>query len=406
MIFSLAILSVVGLSSLATLSVDDLKVDPARLEATVRHLASFPTRNTSTPHLTKAAEWVAAEFRKIPGLQVELFEYDVQAGRRVPESKKVVEVLATLPGETERRVLIGGHLDSINMHSGALNDMAAIMAAPAPGANDDLSGVALTMEAARLLSTRKWNHALTFVVFSGEEQGLFGAEALAKHAKAEGWKIDAMLNNDMVGNTHNLRGMKNDREVRLFSEELPAHQSRELARYIAWLVDTHSKGIFFDAKQVKAHKPGFGVKLVLRKDRFGRGGDHTPFNNAGYTAVRFVEAIEEYSRQHTPQDLPEYVDFQYTANIARINILAASAIAQAGAAPSEVKVTLDQSHDTTLTWHGDPAGSYMVYWRETTSPRWEGWKEVKGLKVTLDKINKDDHVFAVGVPGGIPVPAL
>jgi Zn-dependent M28 family amino/carboxypeptidase len=404
LLFGLAALGALAVSTDA-IGLDELRVDPARIEATVRYLAAFPTRNTSSVHLPEAAKWVAGEFSKIPGLRVETFEYTVQAGRRVPATKTVVEVVATLPGETDRRVLIGGHIDSINMHAGALNDQAAIEAARAPGANDDLSGVALTLEAARVLSTRHWRHTLTFVAFSGEEEGLYGAEALARHAREAGWKIEGMLNNDMVGNTHNLRGMKNDREVRVFSEELPAHQSRELARYIAWLTDTHSGGLFFDASQMKLRRPSFGVKLVFRKDRFGRGGDHTPFNNEGFTAVRFVEAIEEYSRQHTPQDLPEFVDFNYTANIARLNILTASALAQAADAPTAVRVTLDQSHDTTLTWHGEASGSYVVYWRETTSPTWEGSKLVKGLTVKLDKINKDDHVFAVGSPGGIPVEA-
>jgi hypothetical protein len=392
---------VIALAALA-LAAPALNVDETRMRALIEHLAAFNTRNTSTPELEQAADWVADEFRKIPGLQVEIFKYDLHAGPRVPVDKSVSEVVATLPGKTERRVIIGGHLDSINMSRGA-----NVYTARAPGANDDLSGVALTMEAARLMSQKTWNDTLVFVAFSGEEQGLFGSAALARYAKEQGWKIDGVLSNDMVSNSSDHLGERDDRNVRVFSEESPTHDSRELARYIEWIQNTRKEELYFDPELTRRRtsKPGHAVKLVFRKDRFGRGGDHSSFNNEGFTAVRFVDVYEEYQRQHTPLDLPEYVDYKYLANNARVNILAASALANAPSPPARVRVVRDQNQTTTLTWEGLADGSYVVYWRETTSPVWEVARAVKGNKAVIEKVNKDDHQFAVGSPGGIPVPA-
>ncbi|HLK14068.1 MAG TPA: M28 family metallopeptidase [Fimbriimonadaceae bacterium] len=378
-------------------------VDESRMRALIEHLAAFNTRNTNTPELERAANWVAAEFRKIPGLQVEIFKYEIHESQRIPKDNTVVEVVATLPGATDHRVIVGGHMDSINMTRGA-----DLYTARAPGANDDLSGVAVTFEAAHLMSQRKWNDTLVFVAFSGEEQGLLGSAALAKHAKAQGWKIDGVLSNDMVSNSSDHLGERDDRNVRVFSEESPNHDSRELARFIEWIQNTRKETLFFDPGVVRKRvaKPAHGVKLVFRKDRFGRGGDHTSFNNEGFTAVRFVEVYEEYTRQHTPMDLPDHVDFKYLANNARVNILAMSALADAPPPPTRVRVTRDQGQSTTLTWSGAPNGEYVVYWRETTSPVWEAALTVKGNKALIEKVNKDDHIFAVGSPGGIPVPAI
>ena len=391
---------VIALAALA-LAAPAMNVDESRMKALIEHLAAFNTRNTSTPELEQAAHWVADEFRKIPGLQLEVFQYDIHQSQRIPVDKKVVEVVATLPGRTDHRVIIGGHLDSINMTRGA-----DLYTARAPGANDDLSGVALTFEAAHLMSQKQWNDTLVFVAFSGEEQGLLGSAALARHAKQEGWKIDGVLSNDMVSNSSDHLGEHDDRSVRVFSEESAAHESRELARYIEWLQNTRKEDLFFDGDltRKRTSKPGHAVKLVFRKDRFGRGGDHSSFNNEGFTAVRFVEVYEEYTRQHTPFDLPDHIDYRYLANNARVNILAASALANAPAPPTRVRVVRDQSQTTTLTWEGAD-GSYVVYWRETTSPVWEAARVFKGNKAVIEKVNKDDHVFAVGTPGGIPVPA-
>lgn len=362
------------------------QVDSKRLRATVEKLASWHNRNTNNDTLTEAAEWLASEYRKIPGLQVELMRYPIAKGSRVPAAKEVVQVVATLPGETDRRIIVGGHMDTINMTPEAGLD------AKAPGANDDASGTALALELARVLSVGKWKNTLMFVAFSGEEQGLLGSRALALRAKSEGWKIDAVLSNDMVGNSRNLLGQSNSREVRVFSEESDTHDSRELARFIHW----NAKG------KVK----GISPKLVFRRDRFGRGGDHTPFNQEGFTAVRFVEVHEEYARQHTPDDLPGGMDWNYLTKNARLNLWTMATLANAAAKPTSVRVDRKQGYDTHLNWQSTPGVRYVVYWRETSSPVWQASKAVGAVsEATISKVHKDDYVFAVGAEGGIPVEA-
>ena len=368
------------------------QVDPKRIRASIEHLAAFNTRNTNTPELFQAAGWIAAQYSAIPGMKVELMKYEIEPSRRVPAKKEVVQVVATLPGADDRRIIMGGHFDSINM-----TEDADVFKSPAPGANDDLSGAMATLEVARVLAQAKWKHTLVFVAFSGEEQGLLGSRALAKRATDELWKIDAVLSNDMIGNSSNNAGQRDSKQVRVFSEDRDPnsehpHNSRELARFIQWTTQQHLKN--------------FGVKLVFRKDRFGRGGDHSPFNEQGFNAVRLTEVFEEYTRQHTPADLPKDIDFAYLANGARVNLIAIAALANAAEPPGNVRVKMDQSHDTTLTWSGSAGTPYVVYWRNTTSPIWEEFKVVGQVDTALvQKVNKDDHIFAVGAEGGIPVVA-
>lgn len=359
------------------------QLSPERLRATVEKLSEFHTRNTLSPTLDNAAEWLAGEYRKIPGMRVELMKYLAPKGRRVPEDKEVVQVIATLPGEDDRIIIVGGHLDSLNLQADPITGRA-------PGANDDASGTALALEAARAMSGKKWKHTLVFVGFTGEEQGLLGSRALAQKAKAENWKIDAVLSNDTVGSSSNKAGQKDEKRVRVFSEESDSHNSRELARFIEFL--TRSKS--------------FGVKLVFRKDRFGRGGDHSPFNDAGFTAVRFIEVHEEYTRQHTPDDLPEHMDWHYLANVTRTNLTVMESLANAGAPPKNVRIDIRQGHSTMISWESEPGVNYIVYWRETTSPVWQGSRDVGAVaKAEIEGVNKDDNVFAVGAVGGVPVTA-
>ena len=355
------------------------------MKATIEHLASYGTRNTNTENLTKAAHWIEGEFKKIPGLEVEIMTYPIKQGRRVVADKDVVQVIATLRGEDDRRVMIGGHFDTINLAGDPLTSLA-------PGANDDASGVALTLECARVLANQKHKHTLVFVAFSGEEQGLFGSTALAKRAKAEKWTIDGLLSNDTVGSSHGAGRVKDKKRVRLYSEDVATHQSRELARLIEW--------------ECKSEIKGFAPWLVFRKDRFQRGGDHTPFNNEGFNAVRFVEAVEALADQHTPNDTADKIDYAYLSNVARINLLAASQLANAGPAPVGVKYDAKQAYDTKLTWTAVPGVSYVVYWRETSSAVWQKSKVVGEVgTATIKGYNKDDHTFAVGAAGGIPVSA-
>ena len=361
------------------------EVSKDSLRQTLTHLSTYPTRNTNTPELEKAAEWIASEFKKIPGLRVELMRYDVKKGRRVVADKSVVQVVATLPGESDKKVIVGGHLDTINLTGDPLT-------AIAPGINDDGSGVALTLECARILSQKRWRNTLVFVAFSGEEQGLFGSGALAERAQKESWKIEAMLNNDTVGASQGPGKLKDKKRVRLYSEESTDHNSRELARFIEW--------------ETRGKVKGFSPWLVFRKDRFQRGGDHAPFNIKGFNAVRFVEAIEYLTHQHTDKDTLEGIDFDYLANVVRLNLISLSSFASAADAPTNVRYDAKQAHDTIVRWNSQPGVSYRVYWRESSSSVWQGMVEAgEKNEVIIKGKNKDDHVFAVGAVGGVPISA-
>ena len=365
------------------------KISPDALRVTVVRLSALPTRHTSSEGLTEAAAYLAAEYAKIPGAKVETMRYPVRKGARVAADKEVVQVVCRLeptgdplPG----MVIMGGHMDTINMSGPADASLRA------PGANDDGSGTAATLEVARAMAGRARRRPMLFVAFSGEEQGLLGSTALAARAKAEGWAIDAVLSNDMIGNSRNGSGAHNDKELRVFSEDAEAHRGRELARWIEWLQRTEGQ-------------KGHAVKLVFRKDRFGRGGDHTPFNNAGFTAVRLTEAIEDYTHQHTPEDLAEFVDFGYLSRNAGVNLLALDRLANAAPPPTRVRIDRKQSHDTTLTWNASPGASCIVYWRDTASGVWQGSQRVGAVETANLKLDKDNTEFAVGAEGGIPVPA-
>ena len=360
------------------------QISSERLVATIEHLTSFNTRNTNSDGLTEACEWAASELRKLPRMQVELMTYRA-TGRRMVEEKDVVQVVAVLPGRTDRRILVGGHIDSLNLRVDPVTGRA-------PGADDDASGVAVVMELARVMATREWENTLVFVCFSGEEQGLLGSTALAARAKTEEWNLEAVFNNDIVGSSSNIAGYSNEREIRVFSDESTDHQSRELARFIEWTV--------------RHELDDFRVKLVFRLDRFGRGGDHRSFNLQGFNGIRFCEVHEEFTRQHTGEDKLEFIDPQYLRNAARANFVAMAALADAKPAPARVRVNRRQGHDTRLQWQAQDGVGYVVYWRDSASPVWQGTFDVgEASEYTVFGINKDDHTFAVGAVGGLPVVA-
>jgi hypothetical protein len=283
-------------------------------------------------------------------MQVEVWSYGLKKGRRVPQDQEAYQVIATLPGRTDRTVLVGAHIDSLNLKIDPVDG-------PAPGANDDASGVALVLELAQVLSGRTYNQTLKFVAFSGEEQGLLGSTALAERAKSENWRLEAVLSNDTVGSSGNASGRKDAKHVRVFSDEKPEHESRELARWTEL--------------RVRETVKGFSIALILRKDRFGRGGDHTPFADRNFNAIRFIEVCEEFTRQHTPEDLAKYMDFAYLANVTRANLSVIVGLAECGPAPENVRLNMEQGSDTTLKWRSSPGTKYSVYWRKTTSAVWE-----------------------------------
>ncbi len=293
------------------------QVSAERLNEVVEKLASFGTRHTlssqtdPTRGIGAAAQWIHDEFaRASPRLQVRFDDHEIPAqGARIVRDVRIRNVVAVLPGRSSRRIYVSGHYDSLARAASASGgfDWAA-GDLPAPGANDDGSGTALTMEAARVLAQSgiEFDATLVFVAFAGEEQGLVGAHLHAQKAVAEKAVIDAVFNNDIVGNSRGGNGIVDAESVRVFAEGPEDSLSRQLARYIQRMA----------ARYVPSHR----VRLIARHDRFGRGGDHTAFNQRGYAGVRFSEANENYGRQHVVEDTPDGVDAAYLARNTRVNL--------------------------------------------------------------------------------------
>lgn len=356
------------------------RISRQALRATVERLSAWNTRNTLTPECREALEWLAAEYAALPGMQVEIMEYILPVGKRVEREQPAYQLIATLPGDSPSIVALGAHLDSLRLGEDPFT-------AHAPGANDDASGIAACLEVARALAREKRRNTLKVFAFTGEEQGLVGAGACAARAERGGWDLLGLLNNDTVGNCSTLDGCSDRQTVRLFSATPPeGGQSRELARYAEFA----TRGCIED----------FEVRLVLRRDRFWRGGDHTPFAARGFSAVRFTESCEEYSRQHTTEDTSASVDFEYLAKVAEANLLTARALLSAG--PPARNLTTERAgfSRTRLAWEGED-GEWAVYWRATTSAVWEGSLEVGDHGCVIDRV-LDDTVFGVGPPGGVP----
>ncbi len=261
--------------------------------------------------------------------------------------------------------------------------------ARAPGANDDASGVAVGLAVARTFAGQRRQNTLRFVVYCGEEQGLLGAKALAARATEEKWSVLGILNNDMVGSSTNLNGQKEANALRLYSD-LPA---REFARYAEWVV--------------RRNCADFRLKMHLRPDRFNRGGDHTPFANAGFPAVRLTEVYEEWAHQHTEADTVENMDFELLARSAEVNRVVMDALSNSAPAPANVVFDTAAGYHTHLTWSATPGVRYQVFWRETSSAIWQGSEAVGEVSTaTMRNLNKDEHFFGVASESGVPVEAL
>ena len=397
-----------------------MRVSAQRIQADIEKLVSFQTRLTLSaqdPDSIKAGhgvgaarEWIKAEFesysRACGGcLEVKTDSFTEAPADRIPQPTVITNVYAVLKGtdpEGARRVvLVTGHYDSRNSDT---FDATGI----APGANDDASGTAVSLECARVLSKLKFPATIIFVTVAGEEQGLNGSSHFAKMAKEQGWDIEAVLNNDIVGGDRN--SQQDPGVVRVFSEGVPAaatdadlrlirnlggendSASRQVARYVAEVGRTYQTAV----------KP----LLEFRLDRYLRGGDHYSFNQQGYAAVRFTEYREDYHHQHQNVrtengieygDVPKWVNFDYVANVARINAATLASLASAPAPPTKVRLqTKELENDSTITWDASPGRpSYEVLWRATTSPEWERMQAVgNGTRATLP-ISKDNVIFAV-----------
>ena len=423
-------------------------ISPDQIHADIEHLVAFPTRNTlssdSPTNITAAADFLFSEFTRISDacnhcLQVRRDDFIEPAstgpGGRIPKPTRLQNIYAILPGtdpaQAPRRVLVTGHYDSRN--TDVLNPETA-----APGANDDASGVAVSLECARVLSKLKFPATIIFVAVAGEEQGLNGSRHLAKLAKSEGWNLEAVLNNDIVGGDLS-PGQRTD-TVRIFSEGVPGpatpeqiraiqnlgaesdSPSRELARAIDEVALTyfpaHGQGspiIPGRPHNMLVHLvPGFRPTLIFRRDRFLRGGDHTSFNAEGFAAVRFTEYQENFTRQHQnlrtengPQgnpveygDLLKFVDTNYVAEVARLNAASLANFASAPGQPENVHIltkALDNSTD--LTWTapaGAPANTlYQVLYRPTDAPNWTAAAPATPALTLHLPISKDNTIFAI-----------
>lgn len=392
------------------------QVSAERQKATITRLVGFGTRHTlsdttsDTRGIGAARRWVGAQFAAISKdcggcLTVET-PAQVFTAPRIPVPAEVMDVVAIQRGTTdpERVIIITGHLDS--RVSDVMN-----ATADAPGANDDASGVAAVIEAARILSKYRFPATLVFAALSGEEQGLQGGKVIADYATAKGWRVEANLNNDIVGNTEGINGVRNNSQVRLFSEGTKAVETPEEAgvrRYNGGEVDSPSRNLarFMDV-MADRYVAGLDVVMVYRTDRYGRGGDHTRMLAAGFPAVRVTEAAENYRRQH--QDLRvengvrfgdtlDGVDFAYLAQVTRLNVVSMAALAMAPAPPEGLEIAGAVSADTTVKWRpAADAAAYRVWWRETTAPQWRFGRLAAGTpgQTVLKDIVIDDWFFGL-----------
>jgi hypothetical protein len=396
------------------------EVSASNLEQIVKKLVSFHTRHTLSDTLSKttgigaARNWIKSEFEKYGAasggrLQVSFDTFTQPAdGRRITAPVVLKNVMAILPGtdpNDKRMVMISGHYDSRVTDVMNAKDFS-------PGANDDASGVAAVMETCRILSKQKFNCTLVFVAMVGEEQGLYGATNLAKRAKEEGWNVHLLLNNDIIGNSYGMEtDIKDNKSVRVFSEGVSPAETKEQAA-ARQAAGTENEGKARQAaryiKEVaERYVDQLEVKLIYRRDRFLRGGDHTPFAQQGFAAVRITEMNEDFNRQHQDirtengfkyGDLPEYVDYNYLQKVTRMNLSVMSNLALSAQEPEKVSVvTSGLTNKTELKWEtpkGKSPVGYYVLMRETSSPFWEKKLFVKETTATL-AYSKDNYFFGV-----------
>lgn len=392
----------------------------ANIERDVRTLVGFGTRHTlsdtvsTTRGIGAARRWIFDEFTRISKacggcLEVHYVSGTVQGEPRIPGPVEVVSVIAIQRGgvDPNRYVIMSGDIDSrVSDVMDATSD--------SPGANDNASGVAGTLEAARVLSKQRFAGSIVYAALAGEEQGLFGGKFLAEEAKRQGWRIEAVLNNDMIGNSHGIDGVHDNVTARVFSEGTRVTETAEDARvrrFTGGELDSPSRNLARYIARMAAHVPNLDVMMVNRLDRFGRGGHHRPFNDLGYPAVRVMETHEHYDRQH--QDLRtengraygdtiDGVDFPYAAKLTALNVVALAGMAAAPPPPAEVRIEGAVSADTTLKWQRPaPAqaanlAGYRIYWRLTTEPQWTRSRWVGNVDAaTLQNVVIDNYFFGV-----------
>jgi len=395
------------------------QVSPVRQKATIEKLVSFGTRHTGSDTksdkrgIGAARRWLASEFeaasRDCGGRLKVATPSKVMTAERLAGPTEVMDVLGILPGASDpsRVIVISGHYDS------RVTD-AKNFTSDAPGANDDGSGTAAVMEAARVLCKHEFPATLVFAALAGEEQGLLGGKVLAEYAVAQGWNVEANLNNDIVGNTEGIGGARDNTHVRIFSEGTRSTETPEEAnrrRYNGGEVDSPSRNLarFMDGLADR-YLSNFDVVMVYRTDRFSRGGDQVEMLKAGFPAVRITEAVENYTRQHQDLrtengirygDTVDGVDFAYLAQVTRLNVVTMAALASAPRPPTGVEIAGAVSADTTVKWRpAADAAAYRVWWRGTTEPQWSHARVADtGGQAKLTGVNIDDWFFGVSAIG-------
>ncbi|MBA5605410.1 M28 family peptidase [Duganella sp. FT3S] len=397
------------------------QISPQRIEGYIRKLVGFKTRHTmsdtvsDTEGIGAARRWIKAELERCGAadggrLQVAFDSHISPVSARISRPTEVVNVVATLPGaqpaSAARTYVVSGHYDSRN------SDIMDASGA-APGANDDASGTAAVMEMACVMARYRFDATLVFMTVAGEEQGLLGATHWAEQASQQKRDIAGMFTNDIIGSSHDEHGKRDNTQVRLFAEGLPVQKENSPA--VRTLVQTGGENDSLSrqlARAVKAagerYVPGFKVNIIQRRDRYLRGGDHMPFLERGYAALRFTEPAEDFSHQHQNLrtengkvygDLPQFDDFDYIAQVARVNAAALASLALAPAAPRQVQVrTAQLENDTALLWQAnaepDLAG-YRVVWRTTDAPDWQGAQLVGKVTEFRLPLSKDNYYFGV-----------
>lgn len=400
--------------------IDEVRAD--RIESDVRTLAGFGTRNTFSDTISDsrgigaARRWIKAEFDKISadcgGCLEVFYQKDLvttDMGSRVPKDAYVVNVVAIQRGSTNPNdmVMMSGDIDS---RASDTMDFTT----DAPGANDNASGMAGTIEAARVLSKRKFKNSIVYVGLSGEEQGLFGGKGLAEYAKKKEWNVIGFLNNDMIGNIKGVDGVIDNREFRIFSEPTDpteTERQRNGRRFYGGEVDGISRQLArYIHKSVKAYMPEMKPMMVYRLDRFGRGGHHRPFADLGFPGIRIMEAHENYTQQHQDirtengiayGDVVEHVNFPYARKLTAVNAINLAQLAWAPTRPQNVKIGGIVEADAKLKWDKvKDAVGYKIYWRDTTSPTWDHSRYVgKVTEHTLKEIVIDNSFFGVAAVG-------
>lgn len=399
-------------------------VSAKNLEHYVKTLVNFGTRNTfsetesETRGIGAARRWIKNEFEDISNECNNCLEVFFQGetvspddGNRIPKTAEILNVVAIQKGKKypNSYIIMSGDIDS---RASDTQDFET----DAPGANDNATGMAGAMEAARILSQYEFDHSIVYVGLSGEEQGLYGGQFLAKYAKENDWNVIGILNNDMIGNIEGLDGVIDNRTFRIFSEAhnpTETDRDRQMKRFYGGEVDGNSRQLArYVYETTQTYMPEMNPTMIYRLDRFGRGGHHKPFNDLGFPGIRIMEAHENYTQQHQDVrvesgiaygDVIEHVNFDYVKKLTAVNAISMASLAWAPPAPTEVAIGGIVEPSVKLKWEqknpSDVKG-YKVYWRSTTSPTWDHFRYVENVnEVTLDGIIIDNFFFGIAAVG-------